>query len=223
MRQVLAATIVFFLTMPPAVQAGAWLRKEGEGFVSLSFGATRFSETTNALYLEYGLTETTTIGLDISAFTNSLNVRNGFGNLFVRRAIGPTDRDSKWAYEIGLGGLWGNEMQRPTLKTGVSWGKGFQINNRNGWVNIDSALIIEPKLNEHIAKLDGTFGMAFTDVTSALLEVNLSYQEDETYGSFEPSVLFKHKNTAISVKIGAQIPFEEQSKTALKLGLWHEF
>ncbi len=223
MKTAILCAFLALWAIPQNAQAGAWLREEATGFVSLSFGATKFSETTNALYVEYGLSSTTTIGLDVSTFTNAQNVRNGFGNIFLRRAIGPTDRDSKFSYEIGIGGLWGNEMQRPTLKTGLSWGRGFQLDERNGWVNIDAAVIIEPKLSEHIVKLDGTLGMALTDTISGILEVNLSHQENDIYGAFEPSVLIRPKDLGISFKIGAQIPFEDQEKSALKLGLWHSF
>ncbi|KIN63328.1 hypothetical protein Z946_2198 [Sulfitobacter noctilucicola] len=203
--------------------AGAWLREEATGFVSLSFGATQFSETTNGLYLEYGVSPKTTVGLDISTFTNSQNVRNGFGNLFLRRALGPSDKPSKFSYEIGIGGLWGNEMQRPTLKSGLSWGRGFQVKDRNGWVNIDGAFVYEPTLGEHITKLDGTLGIGFSQLTTGLFEVNISHQNEELYGAFEPSVLFKPAKSLFQIKVGAQIPFEEQKKTALKLGIWHNF
>ncbi|KIN75023.1 hypothetical protein Z945_2922 [Sulfitobacter noctilucae] len=204
-------------------QAGAWLRDKGTGFVSLSFGATQFSETTNAFYLEYGLTEGTTVGLDVSTFTNSENVRNGFGNLFVRRSLGSVDGPHRFAYEVGVGGLWGNEMQLPTVKTSVSWGRGLSVSDRSGWINLDGAFIYEPTLGEHITKFDGTIGMNFTDVTTGLLEVTVSQQNDDTYGAVEPSVLITPRNSSFRFKVGAQIPIEEQDKSALKLGVWHTF
>ena len=201
MRVLFTVILLIWQCMASTAYAGAWLREKGTGFTSLSFGATQFSETTNALYIEYGLSDKTTIGLDISSFTNALNVRNGFGNLFMRRAIGPTDRPNKWAYEIGVGGLWGNEKHLPTFKTAISWGRGFQI----------------------IAKLDAALGMNFGGITTGLLEVTISSQNSETYGALEPSVLLRPKDSSFSVKLGAQIPFDEQEKAALKLGIWRKF
>lgn len=214
-------TLLYFL--PSASQAGAWLRETGTGFVSLSFGATRLSDTTNALYLEYGLTENVTIGLDISAFTNSQDVRNGFGNLFIRRNLGPTTGPHRFAYEIGIGGLWGSDMRLPTVKTGISWGYGFTQNDRPGWVNLDVAYINEPEMGQHIAKLDGTLGLDLTDFTAGLLEFTLSEQNNDAYGAVMPALLFKPKGRAFNVKVGAEIPYKETEKSALKLGLWHRF
>lgn len=223
MRFLFTTCLVMTLCAAPMGHAGAWLREKGTGFASLSFGATQFSETTNALYIEYGLTDKMTVGLDISAFTNAQNVRNGFGNLFLRRALGPTDRPSKWAYEIGVGGLWGNEMQRPTVKTGISWGRGFQVRDRSGWVNIDAAYVYEPTLGDHVTKFDATLGMELGGITSGLLDLTLSHEKSDTFGAFEPSVLIRPKQSKFSIKVGAQIPFDEQEKTALKLGIWRSF
>ena len=223
MKPILAACLAICLCVAPMAHAGAWLREKGGGFVSLSFGATQFSETTNALYIEYGLSDSTTIGLDISAFTNADKVRNGFGTLFVRRSIGLTDRPSKWAYEIGIGGLWGEETQRPAFKTGVSWGRGFEFKDRSGWVNVDGSFVYEPTLGEHITKLDTTLGMELGQVATGLLEITLSNQNSDTFGAVEPSVLIRPKQSSFDFKFGAQIPFDEKEKTALKLGIWRTF
>ncbi len=223
MRFIFTASLILIHLAAPTAQAGAWLRERGTGFVSLSFGATQFSETTNALYIEYGLTDKSTVGIDISAFTNSQNVRNGFGNLFLRRNLGRLDGPNRLAYEVGVGGLWGNEMQLPTVKTTVSWGRGFNVADRSGWINLDGAYIYEPTEGTHITKFDGTLGMNFTPVTTGLIEVTVSERSDDTYGAVEPSLLIKPKNSAFSFKVGAQIPIEEQDKTALKLGIWHNF
>ena len=221
MQQFISIILAACLLVPAGAQAGAWLREKGEGFVSLSFGATRSSETTNALYLEYGLSDSTTIGLDISAFTNAQDVRNGFGNLFLRRNIGRTDGPHRLAYEVGVGGLWGNEMHLPTLKTGLSWGYGFT--ERSGWVNVDLAYIYEPQEGESIARVDGTLGLDFTDVTTGLLEFTLSRRKDDTYGAVLPSLLIRPKGRSFDIKLGAEIPYNETERTAVKLGLWHRF
>ncbi|MDF3414491.1 hypothetical protein HKX54_08495 [Sulfitobacter sp. M57] len=223
MRVLFAVSLMVWQFLASNAQAGAWLREKGTGFASLSFGATEFSETTNALYVEYGLSNKTTIGLDISSFTNAQNVRNGFGNLFIRRAIGPTDRPSKWAYELGIGGLWGNERQLPSVKTTLSWGRGFQLRARDGWINMDAAYVYEPTLGSHITKFDATLGLHFGGITTGLLEVTHSSQNDDTFGAVEPSVLIRPKDGKFSIKLGAQIPFDEGDKAALKLGVWHSF
>lgn len=203
--------------------AGAWLREEGTGFTSLSFGVSQFNETTNAFYFEYGLSDTTTIGVDISAFTNSSDVRNGFGTLFLRRGIGPATGPHRFAYEVGIGGLWGNEMQLPTVKSGVSWGYGFTQNDLPGWVNLDAAYIYEPRTGQHITRLDGTLGLGFSDLTTGLIEFTISEQNDDAYGAVMPSLLFQPKKVPFDVKVGAEIPYQETNRSALKLGIWRRF
>lgn len=206
-----------------AAHAGAWLREQGTGFASLSFGISQFSETTNALYLEYGLSDSTTIGLDISAFTNSQNVRNGLGTLFFRRALGSAQNRNKFAYEIGLGGLWGNDMQLPVVKTTLSWGTGFEQNGSTGWMTMDLSYVHEPRMGQDIIKLDGTLGLALNPMLTGLIQFTLSGQDDDAYGAVEPSLLFRPKGRAFDIKIGAEIPYGETEKTALKLGLWRRF
>jgi hypothetical protein len=223
MRLLFAVCLILSQGVAPIAHAGAWLREKGAGFISLSFGATQFSETTNALYVEYGLSDKTTIGLDVSAFTNALNVRNGIGNLFIRRRLGPSNRPDKWAYEIGVGGIWGNERQLPTFKTGISWGRGYDLDGRAGWINLDGAFIYEPLQGQHITKLDATLGMELGDVLSGILEVNMSYQNNDTFGAVEPSLLIRPRGSKFNFKVGAQIPFNEQEKSALKLGIWRKF
>ena len=221
MKQFFPLMLAACLLVPDAGRAGAWLREKGSGFTALSFGVTHAKETTNAFYFEYGLSDQTTIGLDISAFTNARNVRNGFGNLFVRRSLGPTEGPHRFAYELGVGGLWGNERQLPVLKTGLSWGYGFT--RVSGWVNLDLGYVHEPQLGESIAKIDGTLGLDFGSITTGLLEFTLSKRGEDTYGAVQPSLLIKPRGQAFNVKLGAEIPYNETERAAVKIGVWHRF
>lgn len=222
MRYIFAAILAACANLGQSVEAGAWLREQGTGFASLSFGATQADEVTAALYLEYGLNEKMTIGVDISAFNSSEDVRNGFGALFLRRSIGPTDRPSKFAYEVGLGALYEEEEVLPAVKTAVSWGRGFQLGQRNGWVNVDAGYIYEPQLMNHTAKLDATAGLDLGEITTGILEINLSHKDSDSFGAIEPSLLIKPRKVPFQIKLGAQFPMQEGSDT-LKLGIWKSF
>jgi hypothetical protein len=218
-----AACLAISLCVPSAALAGAWLKEKGHGFVSLSFGANMAEEITGGLYVEYGLSDSTTIGIDISGFSGGSITLNGYGSLFLRRSIGPTDKPSKWAYEIGIGGYWEQETARPALKSAISWGRGFQFKGRNGWMNMDGAFIYDPTLGSHMTKLDATVGMEIGKITTGILELALGHKDDNTFGSIEPSLLLRPKNMDFQFKLGANIPFEDQDKSALKLGIWRSF
>lgn len=206
-----------------AADAGAWLREKQTGFASLSFGVTETEDATGTFFLEYGLSEKTTIGVDISAFRANSSAVNGFGNLFVRRSIGPTDRTSKWAYEVGIGGYFDEDKTLPAVKTTVSWGRGFQMRDRPGWVNIDATYILEPELKSDETKLDATAGYAFGGITTGILEVTYSNRNNNSFGAVEPSLLFSPKQTAFQIKLGAQFPIDEDDSKSLKLGIWRSF
>lgn len=212
------------LTLVQPANAGAWLREKGTGFVSLSFGITQTDRTTNSVYAEYGLTDGTTIGIDISTFTATDDARTGNGHLFLRRSIGATDGPTRLAYEVGLGGIWDDDQTSPTVKTGLSWGRGFTLgNSRNGWVNLDAAYIYEPTNGQHETKIDSVFGLDFGEFTTGMVELSLGHQDGETYGAVEPSMLIRPRNSAFNIKMGAEIPFEDSGEAALKLGLWYKY
>jgi hypothetical protein len=204
-------------------EAGAWLKEKGTGFASLSFGAFQNDQTSTAIFVEYGLSDTTTIGIDINAFVARSDVGDAFGVAFLRRSLGPTDRNSRFSYEVGVGAFWDDEQLLPAVKSAVSWGRGIQFGDRSGWMNVDAAYIVEPTLKNHTAKLDATAGLNFTPVTTGILELNLSQQDSDFFSAVEPSVLIKPKSSAFQIKLGARIPMDEGDSTALKLGIWRSF
>lgn len=223
MQRIFVITLLAVLTAAPMAQAGAWLRDAGTTFLALSFGVTQHSDTTNGFYLEYGLSDQTTVGIDVSTFTNRLHVRNGVGTVFLRRNLTAPDGPNRFAYEVGIGGVWGNEMQRPTMLIGLSWGRSISLWGQNGWVNLDGRFTYEPRLGEHVTKLAGTFGLDFGPTTTGLVELSISSQKGDSFSALEPSLLFKPRHSPFRIKIGTQVPLQDSARSALKLGIWHRF
>lgn len=221
MRVIWAIGLAMMCCAGQAADAGAWLREKNSGFASLSFGATQGDTMNASLYVEYGVSEKTTIGVDINAFHSADSETNGFGALFLRRAIGPTDHTNKFAYEIGLGGFFEDE-NLPAFKTAVSWGRGLQLGERQGWVNVDAAYIYEPTLLTHQTKLDATAGLDLTPRMTGILEINFSDRDGNSNTAVEPSLLFKPSFTDFHFKLGANIPMDN-ADTALELGIWRNF
>lgn len=203
--------------------AGAWLREKGTSFTSFSYSVTWFRDTANSSYVEYGLRDDLTIGVDIRTETSGLGSQSGFGTLFIRRPLGPNEGENRWAYEIGLGAGWIDEIIFPYLKTGVSWGRGIQLREKYGWVAVDASMAWDVTASRHLAKIDSTIGLNFTDVTTGMVQLYLSHLDRETYGSIAPSLVIKPGKSKFRYQIGAETQFGNYENTALKIGVWREF
>ena len=114
-------------------------------------------------------------------------------------------------------------LSRPTMLMGLSWGRGFTLGDRNGWVNLDGRFTFEPRLQEHVTKLSGTLGLDFGTTITGLVEFTISSQKGGNFSALEPSLLFKPTRSPFDLKVGTQIPFQSTASSALKLGIWHRF
>lgn len=205
--------------------AGPWLREKGTAFTSFSFSASMDLDARSTGYFEFGLTPTSTVGVDLGFSRNHSGAKLGYGTMFLRRALGPTDRTSKLAYEVGIGGTYGGPKRDmiPHFKTGLSWGRGIELRGKSGWVTIDSGVLWNLNDYNHVTKVDTTIGMNFTDFTTGIVQLNIANQSNDTFGFFEPSIVFSPQNYDVKVQIGLSAPLDDPKKTSLKLGLWHEF
>ena len=223
MRPWLLIVFLLSLLLASPTHAGAWLREKGTSFTSISFSATWFRDTTNTTYLEYGLRDNLTIGADIGIIADRWGGQSGYGTVFIRRPLGPNKGPNKWAYELGIGAAWVNELVLPHLKTGVSWGRGIQIKGLNGWMTVDASMTWDMANGFHLGKIDSTLGVNFTKVTTGMIEIYLAHLDSKTYATIAPSLVFKPHKGKYRFQIGAQTPLGHYENTALKLGLWREF
>lgn len=217
-------TLLILSTCPPTrAHAGAWLREQGTSFTAVSFSATYFRDIANTTYLEIGLRENLTLGADIGYFTSRIGQQSGFATLFMRKPLGPNTGPNKWAYEIGAGATWEGELVVPHIKTGVSWGRGYQFQDMNGWMAVDASITWDLGLGLHLTKVDTTVGLNFSDTTTGMLQLFLGNQGGEAFGTFAPSVIYKPKKRNFRIQFGAETPLDNFEDTSLKLGLWREF
>lgn len=224
-HRLIAASLVFSSLALGGAQAGPWLRGKGSSFLSFSVSATPNLDARGAAYLEFGITATSTVGLDLGYSRSNTGSELGYGTLFIRRAIGPSDWSNKFAYELGLGATYGGPTyeMHPHLKTGLTWGRGFQIHGKGGWLTADAAVLWDFDHNEHVKKIDTTVGFNFTDTTAGIIQFNFAHQADEAFGFLEPSFVFSPNKSGLKIQLGLSTPFDEPDQTALKLGLWQEF
>jgi hypothetical protein len=223
-QRLILALCLFQLAAAP-VFAGPWLREKGSSFTSFSFSASMNLDAHSTGFFEFGITPTSTVGLDVGFSRYNSGDKLGYGTLFLRRALGPTDRPNKFAYEVGIGGTYGgtNRDLIPHFKTGLTWGRGIEFKGKGGWLTMDTGVLWNLHNYDHVIKVDTTLGLRFTDFTTGILQLNLANQTDETFGFFEPSLVFSPRNMDLKVQIGLITPLESGGKTSLKLGLWREF
>lgn len=205
------------------VHAGAWLREEGTGFLSTAFSATYFRDIAAETYAEYGVRPDLTLGIDVGLYTLRNGRETGYATAFMRRPLGNPDGPSRLSYELGIGAGWVGDEVTPHIKTGLSWGRGLQLKERSGWVNIDASVTWDLGHSLHVTKLDTTVGLNFTDRTSGMLQLHVAHIDAEVYSTLAPSVILTPKWANFRIQVGALAPLENLDNTALKLGIWREF
>lgn len=217
--------LIIFITFAFATtaQAGPWLREKGTTFSAVSVATTYYLDTSSQTYIEYGLTDKTTLVGDLSMIRLRYAPQSGYATVSVRRAFSKPDATSKLAYEIGVGAGWIGSMTLPHLRTGLSWGRGIKWGDTSGWTTVEASAIWDLTYAQHIAKLDMTLGMNFTDVTKGMIQLYTAEIAGETVATIAPSLVFTPRERKFSIQVGAESQIGNMRNSALKLGLWREF
>ena len=223
MRPWITFILITCLCVSTTALAGPWLREKGSTFSSVSVTATYFRDFGTATYLEYGWRDHMTIGADIGTFTSREGERSGFATVFIRRALGPNTGKNRWAYELGVGSAWVGELILPHIKTGISWGRGYELREKNGWMVVDASVKWDLLQGQHAGKVDATVGLNFSDRTTGMLQLYLAHLDHQFYATLAPSVVIKPRERKFKIQIGAEVPIDDIQSTALKLGIWREF
>jgi hypothetical protein len=218
--------LLFFcacLLWPPVANAGAWLREKGTSFTSISFSTTWFRDTANASYLEYGVRDDLTIGADIGYASSNNGTQSGYGVIFVRRPLWQNDGPNQWAYELGVGAAWVDDYVLPVVKTGISWGRGIKVRDKYGWMAVDTSIAWDVADGHHLAKIDTTVGINFTEVTTGMVQLFIANLDRDTYASIAPSIVLKPRKSKFQYQIGLETQLGNADFTGIKIGLWREF
>lgn len=230
---------LLFCLFPAAGEAGAWLREDGRWFASASaeIGDSGLEDSVG-LYVEYGLTEATTLSADIS-YSPEFGLNHA--RIFIRRPLFETGRHV-FSYATGFG--WGKDtliLDEPVFATVgttrvfvgtiensvevegyeglgmLSWGMGLD----GGWANVDAQVIWQSEADTLTTKIDATRGWtAFGGLAITQLQVTLD--DDATFARVVPSYVRPLSDT-LSVEIGVSTPVEGGGDTRIKLGVWAEF
>ena len=129
MSRLIAPLLVLAMGASPAF-SGAWLRAEGDGFLSSTIKVQDDDDTTTygTLYAEYGINPDLTVGLDIGSDEGG----DHKGLAFV---LMPLSRDGLHiAFELAAGTL----DEGAALRPGISVGRSLSIKDLNGWWSVDT-------------------------------------------------------------------------------------
>lgn len=215
--------IILVLAMACSANAGPWLRPEGEGFMSAdSFGSIGRDQGDLTMYsgifLEYGLTNATTIGL-----SGGLDhLQNGNATVYFRKALPRPNSRWKMSYEIGLGGEYSPLRRTPHLRLGLSAGQGSLFKDASGWAHIDTWLTIRSDAAP-TWKVEATLGKRGAKDWLYLLQV-FSTQSSDTDWQFEiaPAIAVPLARKR-HLQLGISASTQDRGRFGLKVSLWRAF
>lgn len=210
---------------------GAWLREDNAGFLAFS-STTRvpkdlsFLNSDSSAYLEYGATAEITVGADLnySSVRDGENLyQDGHAIFFLRRPIGRTDGQYRFAYELGVGARYRLLEWDTVLKLGLSLGRGIETGLGNGWIAIDSTVEFENPSGGRLAKLDATFGLSVTPRLKTMLQIQSTYRSQDVYNvDVIPSIIWELKPKSF-ILFGIEARHSQTKTYGLKVGFWRDF
>ena len=216
------AVLLAALLLPMPAHAGAWLRDEGTTFLSFGTTVDELYRVNGSIYVEYGLRPGLTLGFKADMEMDMTTGRPGDGTAFVflRMPIPTGERAYKLAYEVGLGSTFGSDSI-PVVRVGLSFGRGFSVRGKSGWVAFDTAVEWEKESKAKTLKADGTVGLTLSDRFQIMMQVFLSDSEIGHSTTYAPSVIWRPQpDGSTRYQLGIE---SEDGLVALKLGLWREF
>lgn len=218
-----AARVVALLILgSSAAHAGAWQKPKGEGFSSAAVRLTWPQDITRldpaspegqyyTLYLEYGLTERLTGGLDLGRSVSGATKAIAFLQLPVR------DRDTgpKISAALGLGQIDGDAVLRPGLSVG--WGL------ENGWLSADGFAEIHLGGSQTDFKLDITWGRNLPRDRKVLLQIQTGAVAGEpSFIRLAPSMVFPLRDQ-LRIETGISLGLVGDDSVGILFGIWNAF
>ena len=206
--------------------SGAWPRDRGQWFLATSVEvrnyaiADRFQSLSyySSFYMEHGLTDRLTVGLNAGHGSTADTDVRGFLRLPI---LGQGAR--KLALELSVGKI----DHKPYTGIGLQYGYGFNVAGRSAWFSAEAR--IEHTLGEEASmqskrqsKFDVTLGMTHLNDVKTILQVFNTEIDD---------VLYPTLATGLVVPLGGEFSLEsgllfdmiDGGRPGLKFGLWKEF
>lgn len=221
MRAALALLLICLFTPLPAF-AGAWLRGEGESFLSLTgslrqAGSAEYLETD--LYAEHGLGPRLTAGLAY----NDTGGDSGHALAFLRLPLGRRDGPARLSVELGLGAHHRQGQWRPMQRLALAYGRGLTWPGGTSWLNLETALERRRGLPDPEYKIDLTLGQSGGARLRPMIKLGSSHTPDQRLGWSASAYLLFDGPEQVTWTVGLERKRAGRLSTALILGLWRRF
>lgn len=203
--------LLLWISLAGSACAGAWLREEGQAFLSTSQEAWGDGGYT-AFYGEYGLGRGLTVGLDAGQARGAA----WGGVLYARGALGPAEGAGRMAWELGAGHRSGDGA---VIRPGLMLGRGFDW----GWAGLDTFAEYRSRPGDIAYKADATLGLSRRDGTRLyILQLQGGkYPGSDAYLRLAPAHVRRWGKA--KVEIGLSLGLIGDDRRGLKLGTWWTF
>lgn len=222
LAQILAQILALTCLAAPCVEAGAWPRKKGDGFASVSvrlgwpqdvadWTSLEPTQDYSTLYIEYGLTDRLTLGLDLGHSVSGSGKTVAFLQFPLRQA----DEGVHVSAQLGFGMISGDRVLRPGLSLGWSLEK--------GWFSIDSVAEAHLQTGRADYKLDFTWGRNLNAGRKFILQVQTGQPDgQDAFARLAPSIVIPVRDR-LKFETGATFGLTGDESVGLKIGVWTEF
>jgi hypothetical protein len=212
--------------------AGAWPRPKGETFVSIAtrqstgartlIAAVQDIHSYNSIYLEHGLTERLTVGLDAGQGRGP-DEQVAAALVFARLPVW-SPGEHKVAADLGFGLLEDDvDGTQTRIRPGLAWGRGFQSRRGDGWLGMEASWEYRLPSGDSAVKADFTAGLKPTDRWMAILQLQTGvYPDSDPIARLAPSVVRK-LGARTHLQVGGLAPLAGDDAWGATLALWLTF
>ncbi|MGR3495583.1 hypothetical protein [Citreimonas sp.] len=205
-----------------AAQAGAWPREKGSLFATATvrlswpqdiatWTSTEPTQVYRTIYVEYGMSEDLTLGMDLGRAVSGANKTILFAQYPLRRG----GRGPAVSGQLGFGRIAGAQIVRPGLSVG--WGL------PRGWLSLDGVAEIGLRDGATDYKLDMTWGWNVYRDSKLIVQIQTGdTQADPPFTRLAPSIVVPI-NRRLQLESGVSWGLHGDTAMGVTLGLWSEF
>ena len=202
---------------------GAWVREKGQIFIATAANLCASDRDDEGMhydptfYLEYGLSELVTVGLDYFTTDND-TVHTGF--VFAQFPLGDVTGRNRFAINFGYGAQTDFVLEfDQLLHGGLSWGYGLD----NGWLAIDVSATYSKHDQIFRPKADFTYGHNLTDRRTVMSQLQTGDNGFENrYAQIKSGFIYGFSdNTRGSLQATSSIVGDAPS--ALRIEIWQTY
>ncbi|MFU1477187.1 hypothetical protein ACM25N_05565 [Roseovarius sp. C7] len=214
--------ILILICLSGMAHAGPWPRAPGTGYLSASttyFDAETYADplSYSTIYLEYGLSDRFTIGLDLGQ--NDLGAYKAIAFASTPLMAGYLGDRLQISAELGAGMV----INREALRAGLHLGRGGRVwGDTSGWIAWENLAIFTTGHRPRITS-DLTLGLQANDRTKLIMQLQSGVTPGEpAYVRLAPSIVWQRK-PGHHLELGVSAGLENTEDYSLKLGVWREF